>query len=1360
MAQNKSTHTFEEGLIRIDNKSKQPKNSYSFGLNLVTNNNILDRTTRSNEKGFDDYFDIKPLIVFNIVGTQWLGNEEYLFFIKHKEGGFQFNEIRLLNKKDNSNVLLYSNLLLNFQDNNEITSTFRINYKNQRVVYWVDGLNDDRVINVDIDSSLLNISLLSIESSSKKPIIEATVNDTGGSVTTGQYFISISYNVGNSFTTEPLSISSPISIGVEKYYNNIVVNNNNSKEFGLTDGDVIPIPTNKSISLNITNIDINYDTYNIIISKVANTGFSFKVIKKISVKVNNFLYTGNEGEEDTTINIQDLTSGGVKYYASEAISQKENRLLRGNSKLKGSFIQYQKFANNIKVDYLITEKVVRDVIERDQDDYLTEIGSNEYYARQSISPAYLSNTANNDLDNKTFMRDEVYSLGIGFELIDGSETDVFHIPGRLLNDVSNFASGEYNRDSSIKQSVWDNELINSNLYWKERNTATTFINSFGGNLAYWRSSEVYKDGFDLPKNGEKNSDGKSYIRHHKMPSDVLQPIFRFETNLLNNSKIYKRSLSLDIKNIVIPDELKKLISKVKFFYTPREGNNKSILSKGLAYGLVKTDQVLSRNNHFNSNFNANNQYNKFEFISPDVNFKFKEANINGNKIKVCGIDKADVVYLKKDFTFNQTFGGAAIAIATDNLVNIFNNQLYDDTKKRQSFLSSFAIYSKRAIPNSLTYSRNIDKVLYVDGNFKGSSGDLTIDFSGGQPTSVLSLSEDIRLKPTLVTPYLSVDYPSLQYPTIATKSSDLFANNIRSLNYNGSQSENQSKMNEEGHNVINNLNPKYDTSYYISIIKTIDNQYGNLEQLTYVNLNKQLVYNGTDSILNTNLAGGDTYIDCHYFKTTNIKLTPVLTNAGTETIPSAFNTKGTVYDESYTPDNGSFIVQVDEAATQSFGSFICETDINIRMRVEGQNLPAQRYYPKSYYTITTLEDLSRSVTNKEYYYINPAYLTNYIKLNFAASSNEEVSLISDDVRYSTRVIYSDKQELEDKVDNYRTVRANNYRDLPLNRGGITSFFTKQDKLFVITRDSLFNVFASNQSIKTESDTNIVVGTGEFLSIEPVEIVSIEGGFGGSSSKNSVCETPYGYLFVDKLKNKTLLFSDSLKDLNITGLNENFKIELYNQFPQLLNDNIFDNPITSAGIISIFDPRLNRLLITKKDYKATALLLSRFRGVYDPTIVYYPVDVVMVKNTVVIYKNKLVKISENQDVQIVNTSNFSDWIINNNNLNTNLVLPISLPTNGTINSRIDKTINYTLYTNQTSDSFNINQSNKNCAFETINITTLGYNFKWIPNQITAYCETSGLKWIGDESTSSCEQSNLVSYDSRWISQESTAYCEQD
>src|SRR5690606_935741 len=127
----------------------------------------------------------------------------------------------------------------------------------------------------------------------------------------------------------------------------------------------------------------------------------------------------------------------------------------------------------------------------------------------------------------------------------------------------------------------------------------------------------------------------------------------------------------------------------------------------------------------------------------------------------------------------------------------------------------------------------------------------------------------------------------------------------------------------------------------------------------------------------------------------------------------------------------------------------------------------------------------------------------------------------------------------------------------------------------------------------------VVGTGEFFGLEPVELISIKGGFGGTSSKYSLSESPYGYLFVDRLKSKAILFNETLKDINVGGINEDYTLEMYNQFKELELEDKFDNPILGPGIISIYDPKLHRFIITKKDYIALDPVTDNYKGIYNP-----------------------------------------------------------------------------------------------------------------------------------------------------------------
>jgi len=1164
---NKTVNTFENGLVRVDNPTKQPKNSYSFAFNTIINNIVTDRTSRTNEKSFSLYYKPNGETNTTILGYIWLGTEEYVLFIKNLEEETAYNKIIYINPPKNITTVLYDSLLLNFQDNYEIKGTYRINYKQQRIIYWVDGLNDDRLLNIDIDSTGLDIALLSLGDTALRPIISPIVQNNGGNITSGQYYIGVSYNLGDTFTTSVLTISRPMSIATENYYDFFdgrPIDSYTNKDFGLVDGDVIPTPTNKSILVDFrefginSTLDPNFTSYNLLIIKPLIDGtYTIKIVKNIPITRDTYIYTGNEGEIDDSISLNEVIVGTIKYYASEAITQKDNRLIRGNVKLAASQINYQALANNITVQYNVADNVVFEddtIINAAVDiDFDTPHSFDVPYdapRKHSISPSYLVNLGNNNLidDNRSFMRDAVYSFGVGFELKDGTETEVFHIPGRLPDVIPGLGTklGEYGR-VYVPGGGWDTGISpDGNTWWRDRNTATDT-----GYLSYWRSNEVYPDGFGYPINGEQDSNGKSYIRHHKMPSDILHPLYTTivggDENAINTATDYqltKWCIQLSFENIVIPAEYGDLIKKIKIFMTPRNESNKNILAKGLLQGTDQNDSFSPIEQTQQASGGTQSGARQFEFISPEVAFKFKQANISGYKLKVCGLDKGFINYIGYKRAADPTHA---------HYIYYYNNTASDESGRKQKIMNSAIPYLKRAVPKDEIYSRDIDKIIYIDNNFVGTSEGIALNFRQSQDTALLQLPvlSTLDIKP-IGDPTLLADYYSdLDYPA-------------------GS---NSATITMDGLKFADGVDPRwqdkscYDTAYYISVINNNDSLYGQVQDLEYVEIGA--ARNFSFGIMEVFCRNGDTYIDMHHYKKTWGEAIPI-----SSTI-NAINIKDSA------PGG---VVQVFEWGATTFGSFMCETDINIRMRREGSTLD-EKYFPKSYLIDSTFESYTTANLRKEFYKIEIPYNNHYIKYYFANSTElADFGLLNDGIRYSTRIIYSDKQSLEDKIDNYRISRANNYRDLPLNRGPITIFFTRQDKLYTITRDSLYDVFASNQTIKSENADNIVVGTGEFLSIEPTELISIDGGYGGTTSKFSLVESPYGYLFVDRHKNKCFLFNEQLEDINILGLNEYFKLDIYKQFPQLELENGFDNPINDIGIIATFDPELKRLIVTKKDFE--------------------------------------------------------------------------------------------------------------------------------------------------------------------------------
>lgn len=1320
---NKITTSFSKGLNLSTDPVYQPKDSYSYGLNVVKENLINNPEIISNEKGFGDYLDLGYDYI--LLGNIYLGNFNYILFIKNNDSTSPFNRIILV---ENKNIkIIRDNLDLNFDSSHPVIGTYRIDYNNNRIIYFVDGLNSDRVINVDIDNSGVDIALLSMNASSSSPLIDVRLFDEGGGMVSGQYFFGISYNVNSSFTTNVLNISTPVSVANEKYFNTTALSTSITELFGNTDGDIINTVTTKKAEIKISKLNPIYESYNIIAIRKQGESFVYRTIRDIPISTDTVVFTGINGvTEDITLD--DIIVDSINYYASNAISQKDNRLVRGNTKVKGDSFDYQRFANNIIVNYKInTEPVyLLDNVYNSSsfanlyNNFRIDVASSAP-KKHSISPSYLANTGTAELYNNTsFMRDEVYSLGIGFKLVDGTETQVFHIPGRV-NDVlqNSSGAGEYNTPVSFP---WDTQNDNGSPRWVNKNTA---INN--GTLAYWRSDITYEDNFDFPTNGEKAGNGRSYIRHHKMPSDILEPIYTTtvtgDPNVVNTTskyEIYKRNISLVFSNIIIPDEYKDIIDSITFYYTPRDESNKSVLSKGLLRSTyLNTSNGIEQSAYFNGEGNDYDDKTIFEFISPETNFKFKKSFLTGNRIKVCGVDKGYVNFLGGYFQNNWTKDSL-------NLQNmypymLFNNDLKDRTNRYQSTISSFCFYNQRTIPKADYYSRGLDKIIFADGNYVGTSDIGSLNLRGSQDTAFVKLSSGISMRKPAER--ISVLYPELLYPTNASSANS----NPKKLEITDELSKGMSESTYAGKlsarlNEAQARGVYYDTSYYVSIISNNPSQYGNIRDLTYTKICNTMDYkltNGNNSIVTYEAIGGDTFIESHHNRQSKYYTVGRSGDYG----KLGFNVKGEFRDDFEDKIGQEFTVlaEVYEIGIQNYSSFICETDLNIRMRNEGDG-EDEKYFPKSYLsTINNSILISGQIDRKEYYNISDAYNTKHIKLYFPSTLDKSSTNYQSDKRYSSRIVYSNTQNLESRTDNYRTTLANNYRDLPLDKGQISVLFSKNEKLYAVTRDTIFNVFTSTQTLKTNNDTILNVGTGEFLGVEPIDMLSIIGGFAGSESKLSFTESPFGYLYVNKLKGKIILFDESINDIAekdiLSFINDNGTLKLLEQ----LNISVsgFDNPLNGVGFICGYDNQLNRFLITKLDYILTPEALTRFKGVYNPSTSYVDGDL-YIKDNVVLHKYIE---SEYTVINKVNTNILTDFIQGDTG-----AYPWSIdnaPSSGTITEYAGENDNYFVYQSDPSFEGTVDIGvTTTCRNEILRVNVVSIPFKWIVDYAGSSCELDG------------------------------------
>lgn len=386
------------------------------------------------------------------------------------------------------------------------------------------------------------------------------------------------------------------------------------------------------------------------------------------------------------------------------------------------------------------------------------------------------------------------------------------------------------------------------------------------------------------------------------------------------------------------------------------------------------------------------------------------------------------------------------------------------------------------------------------------------------------------------------------------------------------------------------LDPSY--FLYAAIKENLTNQYGQVEGRIYIPTDSTLHEDDTCEVF-----GGDTFIS-----------------------PLTFR-RCSRWDENYAPINHSDEGDVSTYEGKELFKFYTESKINSNLRNEGVDA-TQVYYPKSSYTsimdFIYQEAAADTDLIPNYYAYNSVFSwENNVKAFFGIpfGFNYDSDCLGE---FPTRIVCSEKDNVESSSDSNKIFLPNNYRDLPKTKGSGLSLFIKEDKLFAHMERTLFNIPVKDVTTKI-GDVNAYFGTGEVLSIPPQEVVTAEKGQVGLSSKWSHVETPYGVVFVSHEDKKVYLFSNSLEPISSLGLstwsNEHMKFHLIDDFIDLMNESESEEQFTrfrnnaspyGIGFHSTYDPVNDRVIITKRDYRVKFTPIrdgGDFNGIYDSEQTY-------------------------------------------------------------------------------------------------------------------------------------------------------------
>jgi len=309
-------------------------------------------------------------------------------------------------------------------------------------------------------------------------------------------------------------------------------------------------------------------------------------------------------------------------------------------------------------------------------------------------------------------------------------------------------------------------------------------------------------------------------------------------------------------------------------------------------------------------------------------------------------------------------------------------------------------------------------------------------------------------------------------------------------------------------------------------------------------------------------------------------------------------------------------------------SFFVESTINCGLRHEGE-AETEVYYPKSY--IGAIDDF----LEKERYLgptpsIDDDLIPNYYGYNFDYSAEPDYKYyftLPENYDYCqtcqgeflNRLAWTKISNSENNMTPWRTFLVNDYVDLTQDKGRITNIFIDDYKLYVQTVGSILYVPTNYQTVSS-NESDLYIGTGQFMGLGGKELKSLKEGYGGSESQWATCTTEVGTFIVSEDK-VFLLSQGSLVEVSRKGLTNFFienKMKFYRQFYDEtgIEYPYKDNPsnLKGLGFLSARKPSSKCWVLSKKDYK----MLFEVSGIISDTG-SYTVDEIYWNNELMVFQ---------------------------------------------------------------------------------------------------------------------------------------------
>ena len=602
------TNTFVKGLYTDYNDSYVPDGVWINAINAVTSSHKGDSGTIGNEPS-NNFCAKAP---FDVIGIIRKNPNEWVIFSTNDV----LSEIGIFKEDSCTYTTVIKDKCLSFKRSNLITGYIQYNFDCSWSVYWADGLNPDRTLNLDnipyivdytdltnpscpvkVYTECLDCEKIRLNFLSTPPCYSVNKAVGAGSLLNGSYQAVLAYSINGQRVTNYFTPSNLVGLWSHS---------------GIGGG----------LEITISSIDTDqFEEYELVIVSTINSQTTARIIGYYSTRQTT-VYLDLFSEANQSVDLIMIPLITPVYEKCDKIFQINGYLLRSGISTKFQF-NYQPLANQITTKW---QEVVY---------------PSNYYRTGGV--------------NTSYMRDEQYAFFIRWIYNDGDKSASYHIPGRapLPSDL-------------VQLPLTNNDvLFNNTYYWETYNTATVTdanvnqpLSDGGtitreGTMGYWESSELYPD-----NKPEVWGDlcGKP-IRHHKMPDSSISHIHD-----QGGGFIYVLGVKFD--NIVHPKDnngtpIPNIIG-YEILRGSREGN-RTVIAKGLLNNMrgyngssgsgakylyqnypfndLNSDYFLTSvpaQNGENPDDNSNplstyyNDY--FSFHSPETNFNKPFLNINEVKL--------------------------------------------------------------------------------------------------------------------------------------------------------------------------------------------------------------------------------------------------------------------------------------------------------------------------------------------------------------------------------------------------------------------------------------------------------------------------------------------------------------------------------------------------------------------------------------------------------------------------------------------------------------------------------------------------------------------------------------------------------